>query len=74
MPRHGNISNLVLILMKADILDLLNIVVADHGHRSHKGLRNGLKLLFQETTECLVGICTQEDYWKVPLGSIPVIK
>lgn len=61
--------------MKADILDLLNTVVADHGHRSHKGLRNGFRLFFQETffPERQVDICTQEDYWKVPLGSKPVI-
>lgn len=67
---HGNFHNLVLILMKAETLDLLNIVVTDHDHRWHKGLQSGFSLLPQETTDCQVDICTLNDYWKVPLESI----
>lgn len=65
------ICNLVSILMKADLLALLNITVTDHGYRSYNNLGSGLSLLPQETDYQLY-IYTLEAYCKVPLGSVPM--
>lgn len=45
-------------------MDLLNLVVAEQGHRSHKGLGSGLRLPPQET-DCQMYTHTLEGFWTV---------